>query len=842
MHRRFIYRQITSSLKQTYIFVACVALALVTLVSIGGFGESVNNALQRDARKLLAADVVVESHFPFEEKLEAELNQLENEPGMAVARTYEFITIVRETEGENSLLSELKVVENGYPFYGEVQLARPQSFVEVLKSGQILVAQNLLDRMALQVGDELRVGEATLTIAAIVLSEPDRPVDFFSFGPRIFISASDLDAIGLIKLGSHVHYRTLLRVTDEAELDEIASRLTGVADPRQVQVDTFRTNQSGVERFFENFLTFLSLIGIFTLLLAGIGIQSSLGAFIREREETIAILRTLGANGRFIMRQFFGVAAILGVVGTLIGLALGIALQWVFPALFGPFLPPQVEFVLSTRAMLEGVLLGFFVVTIFTFLPIYQLQDLKPRFIFRKESGRITRDPVFFLAQGLILLFLSGMTFRYLQDTLRTAYFAVGIVVLVLIISLLARSILYFLRRQNIKSLASRQALRGLFRPRNATVGIIVTLGASLSVLFTIYLIERNLDESLVQAYPEDAPNVFLLDIQREQRAGVEEILAQETEFVPLIRAHITHINGVPIPANEADEARPNRRGPTNDPPQLGDQISITYRDVIHPAEQLVAGDSIFRTFDPGLAQVSINERFLAVYPFVLGDLIQFEIQGVPLDAEVSSIRTVTDEEESFAANFNFVLREQDLAGAPQSIVTAVKISPADLPGLQNQIVEAFPNVTVIDISATIDVLAGIVADMTTIIRFFTIFSIIAGVLIIISSVLATRLARIQEAVYFKVLGARSKFVLRVFALENVFIGAVSAFLALFMSQIAGWLLVTRVFELPYSGYWGSSMLLMLFTIALVTTVGLLASVSILQKKPITFLREQTAD
>ena len=165
-----------------------------------------------------------------------------------------------------------------------------------------------------------------------------------------------------------------------------------------------------------------------------------------------------------------------------------------------------------------------------------------------------------------------------------------------------------------------------------------------------------------------------------------------------------------------------------------------------------------------------------------------------------------------------------------------------DKPDFQNQLVAAYPNLTVIDIRATIDTLANLVADITTIIRFFTAFSIVAGVLIIISSVLATRFARIQESVYFKVLGAKRVFVLRVFALENVFIGLVSAVLALLLSQVASWLLVTQVFELSYGAYWGSSILLMAFTVALVTSVGLLASISILRKKPIAFLRDQTIE
>ena len=842
MHVRFIFRQITTSLKQTGVFVACVALSIVTLVSIGGFGESVNTALLRDARKLLAGDVIVESRFPFDEALEQGLAEAAADPGIDLARTYEFITIVQPAAGEDTLLAELKVVEAGYPFYGEVLLQTGRPFAEVVTAGRAAAGQNLLDRLNLAVGDELRIGRTTVTIADVVLGEPDQPVDFFNLGPRIFLSADDLGSTGLIQQGSRVFYKALLRVDESLSVDEVAAAIKTGADPRRVDVETFLTNQSTLQRFFEDFLTFLSLIGIFTLLLAGLGIQSSLTAFIREREETIAILRTVGATGRFIMLQFFGVAHALGFAGTIIGLVLSLLLQAAFPVLFGPFLPPQVEFLFSFRAVVEGILLGLLVVTVFTFLPIYRLQGVKPNFIFRKEAGVGASRQVEILAQGLILLFLTVMTYRYLRDAERTAYFALGIVALVLFVALLAQGLLRYLRTKTLKTLEPRQALRGLFRPRNATLAILVTLSTSLAVLFTIYLIERNLDASFVSAYPEDAPNLFLLDIQPGQRDGVEAFIGEETEFIPLVSGRVRAINGEAVPAGEPGPPDFDRGRDPDAPPDLGGNFSLTYRETLDENERLLDAGSLFSEEENGVAQVSILESLLEAHPFAIGDRITFDIQGVALEAEVTSIRRVTRQEDDMAPLFSFVFREKDLLNAPQTIVTAVKVDPTEVASFQNQLISMYPNITVIDISSTLDSLAALVADITTIIRFFTLFSLVAGLLIIISSVLATRFARIQEAVYFKVLGAKRIFVLRIFALENVFLGLLSALLALSLSQIAAWLLMTQVFDLAYAAYFGSSVVVMLGTVTIVTVVGLLASVSILRKKPITFMREQTVE
>jgi putative ABC transport system permease protein len=834
MHIRFIRRQISTSKKQTLVFIACVALSLVTLVSLGGFGESVNNSLLKDARRLLAGDLVVETRFPLRDRMVAELAALAATGQAEIAQTYEFISVIRLPDREDTLLSELKVVEAGYPFYGEVTLASGRDFATVLRSGRVVVGQSLLDRLGLAVGDLIEVGSATLEIADVVVAEPDTPIDFIQLGPRIFIAADDLAAIDLIQPGSRIQYRTLIALNDETQLEAVAQRLEQSAEPKQERIETYRTNQSSVQRFFEDFLTFLSLIGIFTLVLAGIGIQSSLAAFLKEREGTIAILRTLGATGRFIVKQYFAIAVSLGAVGTLIGLALGLLLQAAFPLLFAPFLPPQVEFVLSPRSIIEGVLLGGFVVSAFTFIPLYQLQEVRPNFIFRKERLPVPKGWPYITALLISALFFVGMVFWYLRNPERTAYFAGGVVALVAVAALLTQLVLLLLRRQTIRPLAMRQAMRGLFRPRNATAAIIVTLATALGVLFTIFLIERNLDASFVEAYPEDAPNVFLLDIQPDQTAGVSAIIGQTPDqLIPLVRVRVVSLNGV-IVAQSADESPDGE-------PSLDRPFSVTYRDTLRDDERLIEGAAMF-DLAAETAQISLDVDSAERFGIGMGDQVVFDIQGVQLAADVASIRRANSVDGDFTPRFGFVLRSQDLETAPQTIVTAISVPAGEIANLQNRVVAAFPNVTVIDVTATISSLALIVADITVIIRFFTLFSLIAGILIIISSVLATRFARIQEAVYFKVLGAKGRFVLRVFALENILIGSVAALLALLLSQAAGYALVRFVFELDYLPYIGSSLLLVVGTVALVTAVGLLASLSILQQKPILFLREQSGE
>lgn len=830
LHPTFIRRQLTSTGKQSIVLILCVALSMVTLVALRGFGDSVNRALLRDARSLQAADIIVDSNFPLSAPLVAELQALKASGAVTQARLYEFISVVRVATGEATLLSNLKVVEPGYPFYGVVTLASGQPFHTVLQPGVVVVAQELLDRLQLQVGDALQIGQATLTIGDVVTFEPDRPINFFTLGPRIFIHSDDLAALGLVKEGSRVAYTVLLKINDETQLNPLTERLRAVLEPQE-DVENYRSARSGVQRFFDNLLLFLGLVAIFTLLLAGIGIQSALTALLRDRSNTIAVVKTLGARSRFVTINFLAVVTLLGLVGALLGIGAGLLLERLFPLLLGNLLPATIQLTISARTLAEGILVGLIVVTCFTFLPVYQLDELKPNFIFRKENPPFVWRLPYLLVLFILATFFVAMVLWQLQELWLGLYFIGGVVALLLLAALLAYGLLWLIQRLSLPSMVLRQALRGLFRPRNATYSIVVTLSAALAVIFCIYLLEQNLNTAFVQAYPEDAPNVIFVDLQPEQLDSFGQLLGQPVAYYPMIRATILAINGAPINAQQEER----RFGDT-----LARPMNLTYRDTLLQDEAIQQGGTLFPAERTTTVPVSILDELLATHPFVLGDHITFRIQGVPLEATVTSIRTRTAEED-FRPFFLFVFPPDVLKSAPQSIFTAVRMPPAEIGPLRNRIVAALPNVTVIDITETVANAAAVADRLVQVIRFFTLFSVLAGVLIVISSIFATRQARIQEAVYYKVLGAKRRFVRNVFMVENLLLGLISATLALLMAQVGSWALCFYLFEINYQPAPMASLSLVTLTMALVTGVGMAASGSILRSKPILILRELTA-
>ena len=320
-------------------------------------------------------------------------------------------------------------------------------------------------------------------------------------------------------------------------------------------------------------------------------------------------------------------------------------------------------------------------------------------------------------------------------------------------------------------------------------------------------------------------PNLFLIDIQPDQVEPLTALLDRKPAYFPIIRARIRTVNGRPI-----DPAAERRRRGDN----LAREFNLTYRDHLLEDEEMVQGGTLFQEASPGI-QVSVMDTVARMAGLKLGDRVGFNIQGVPLEATVSSIRRRLSQ--SIRPFFYFVFPEPVLKKAPHTLFTALRIEPEAIADLQNRVVAQFPNISAIDATQTLKTLSRVMDKLSGIIRFFAIFSTSAGLLIVISSVLATRSARIREAVYYKVLGARNRFVVGVFALENSLIALISGLQALVLSQAASYLIGTWRLDIPVRPFWLSGLVMIGVTQVLVMGTGLLASRSILAQKPDEYLR-----
>ncbi len=361
----------------------------------------------------------------------------------------------------------------------------------------------------------------------------------------------------------------------------------------------------------------------------------------------------------------------------------------------------------------------------------------------------------------------------------------------------------------------------------NATRSIIITLASALSLLFAIYLVEHNLHVTYIESYPEDAPNLFMLDIQKNQQDDITALLPGKPELFPIIRARLSAINGTPI--NRDEELKKKRDN-------FAREFNLTYRKYLLEDEVVAEGKTLFQDQDSDRLQVSILDNVVSMGDLRLGDVLLFNIQGVEVEAEVVSIRSRT--KSMLYPFFYFVFPGDYLKDAPQTLFGAVTVEKENIAALQTKILQKYPNISFINVSETAEDIEVLMLKLSSIVNFFASFSILAGGLILISSILATRLARIRESVYYKVLGSTTTFVYKVFIYENGIIGLCSAVIALIIAHCGSWAICHYLFEIDYSPNFFASLMLIVATVVFVVCTGLMSSLAIVRQKPARFLRE----
>ena len=826
-HLPTIFRQVRRSSKQAGFFVLCVALSLTALTAFSGFARTVELALEKDAQSLHGADIIIQSPDAISDDMNRAINGLAGQGQILRVNVHEFYSVVLAADETASVLSMIKAVSTGYPFYGQVILESGGKFDQKLTPGTCIVAKNLLERTGLRIGDMVKVGYAKLKIADVVTNEPDRPLELFTLGPRVFVHDADLASLGLLATGSRIRRKVLIKIMDSKRVDAVAAQLQETAALSGERVDTFRTASSAVKRFFDNFLFFLKLVGLFILAVSGIGIQSTLTAFFNENQSTVAIMKTVGAGIRYIMTHFLFMVFLLAALAAIVGIVAGMAVQGVLLWRLSAMLPGQVSWTFSLGGVTEALAMGGGIVLLFSALPLYRLGQMRPiAILYRRPPVRTRRWPATIAAVSIALFFL-GLVAWHMADIRFGVLFVGTMGGMILLSASMAQLALAITKRLSIRNLALRQAARGLFRRGNATRTVLITLTVSISVIFGVLLLERNLAATFVHAFPADTPNVYFVDVQPSQVEAFQRVVGRPARFYPVIRARITAVNGQRI---EHQKERKKRRD------NLSRVFNLTYRKNLLADETLIEGETLFRKewTEP---QVSIMDTIVSMHPMKIGDRIQFKIQGVPLTARIASIRS--REKQSFSPFFYFVFPTSVLEKAPQTLFCAIEIPPGQFGLLQNKVVGQFPNVSVIDLSQTIGTMVRLLERLSRIMFVFAFFSVAAGMLILASSVFATRAERIAESAYYKILGADLRFVWTVFALENVLIGLMGGLLGLAMAQAIAYWICTARFDIGYRPFISTSAVMVGFTIMVVVAVGLGASRSIMAKKPVTYLRKQ---
>ncbi|HEX3129454.1 MAG TPA: FtsX-like permease family protein [Thermoanaerobaculia bacterium] len=841
-------------------FVACLSVGVAAVVAVAGMSASLDEGIRVEARQLLAADLAIEGRRPIPD---LDFKKL----GLAGAQRTdlrETVTVALSgppgTAGRSQLV-ELKVVDGDYPFYGKLELRPQRRLSELIGPDTVVVGSELLSTLHLKQGDILRIGGAPFRIAGAVLSEPDRVSVSFTIGPRAFLAPSGLARTQLQGPGSRIGYKALLKLPPGFPAESIASakeRLEQALPGNQFyRIETYKEAQPALRSSIDRVDRFLGLVALLSLFVGGIGVAQSVRAWLASRLDAIAVLKCLGMRPREIFPLYLGQTALLGLAGSLVGILLGSAVQLALPSLFPDLIPAELIRPWQPTALLRGLALGLGVAILFSLPSLSAVLRVPPARVLRRDAEPLPRHR---WATALTLLALGGGIWGMATLQSRSldlgSRFTGGIVLVTAALSGAALLISWMVRRLPRESLPGRiwmrHGLAAIARPGASTVSAIVALGLGVLVVLGMSLVERRLSNQLATAIPPDAPSAFLIDIQPDQWPGVEGILkkqgATRIDSVPVIMARISAIDGKTVEQlagpdrrsrrREEDEEEEDRGGPRDRQGArrwaLTREQRLTYMTELPADNQIVEG----RLWtDPNVAEVSVEKDFADDLGLKLGSLIRFDVQGVPVELTVTSLRTV--DWQTFGINFFLVVEPGVLEKAPQQRLAAARLPKGSEQGLQDALAASYPNVTLLRVREILEKVAGVLARIGVGIRFLGGFTVLAGIAILGGAVSAGSARRGREVALLKTLGMTRKGVAGAFAVEYALIGLVAGLIGTVGAAVLAYMVVTRGFELTWALQPLPMTVALAASIGLAILAGLAASTRALERRPIEVLRTE---
>jgi putative ABC transport system permease protein len=808
---------------------ACVALGVAALVAVAGLGGSVERTVAGSARALMGGDVEVRSTQPLSTIAQATLRDTAG-PAVDQTEVKELVGMARA--GERSQLVELKAVGPGYPLHGAPVTDPAGPLASLLGDGRVLVHESLLLRLGLGVGDRMRVGEAEVTISGRIVVEPDRTAGVFSLGPRVLLTAGDLARTGLVQPGSRVRYRTLLRLPAGGDAQVLRDRLAAALPDPGLRITTYRQAQPGLRRFWDQLTTYLGLAGLVALLVGGIGVAVSVGAFVRGKLATIAILKCLGAEWRRILAVYLVQTGALGLAGSLAGAALGAALVPLLARLAGTLMPLPLTPSIAPGAVLRGLAMGLGVTVLAALWPLLEVRRVGAAFILRRDTE--PRQPA--ARERLVALpiaaGLAALAFWQAGSLKVGALFVGGFAGGLLLLWATARLALRLARRmpRGRGPLAWRQGLANLHRPGSRAGVILVALGLAVMLAMAVAILEANLRGDLAAARAQRAPAFFFVDVQPDQvddfARTVRASSGAEPTLIPVVRSRLTAVKGAPV---EADRGRRDEQW------HLTRQYVLTWAAAPPGDNVVVAGR--WWTAEEARREplISVEEDIAKSLGVGLGDALTFDVLGVPVTARIQSLRRV--DWRTFSANFFVIFSPGALDGAPATYIATARVGPSDETRVQSAVTAALPNVTTIPVREVLERVTGMVDQIVFAVRLVAAVTLAASLVVVAGALAVTRAERLYQSVLLKAVGATRGAIARMFAVEYALLGVAAGLAGTALAAVLAAGVGRFVLEVPWAWHPVTLVVGVLLSAVAAVVVGFLGSFRLLGRAPLAVLR-----
>lgn len=834
------WRDSRASRRRLVLYSLSVVLGIAALVSIGSFSANVSQAIDLEAKGLLGADLFVTSPAPLAPPVLEYLAGL----GGDISREETFSSMLAIPSQSHVRLVQVHAVEGAFPYYGQFQ-TEPAGGREALRgaSPTVVLEPTLLAQYGLRAGDSVKLGRTLFTVAAALKKVPGESPGVAMMAPRAYISMSALAGTGLSGPGALARYRAMVRLPAGRDADVVVREMKDRLPQFRLSFETVGERKRSLGQAVSHLDGFLSLVGFVALILGGIGVASSLHAYIRGKIATVAILRCLGASARQSFAVYLLQGFALGVAGAVAGGALGVAVQLALPALFKGLLPVDVDFFVSWPALARGTGAGIVICLLFSLLPLLAVRRIPPLAALRSavaERAAVAADPWRLAIAGTIAASVAGFAVWQTGQLPVGLGFAAMLGLGFLSLAGLGYLVSWAARRFVPRRLpyVVRQGFENLHRPNNRTVLLLVSLGLGTFLVLTLFLARTTLLREIEGAGTLGRPNLIFFDIQDDQIEGLKAAAAEEgtpvVESAPIVTMRISSVKGRAVDDILKD------KDPKVAAWALRREYRSTFRGSLSQTEKVVEG-RFTGSVAPGGGPVpiSLEEGLARDMQLHLGDPVDWDIQGVVVHARVGSIRTV--EWRRLEPNFFVVFPEGVLEGAPKTYLAALHAGSADQSGrVQRAVVDRFPNVTAIDLALVVETLDGIFSKVAFAIQFMALFTVATGLIVLAGAVLMGRHQRIRETVLLRTLGATRRQLAAIQLVEYAVLGFQAAVVGSVFAVGGNLLLARFVFHVGAAAPVGQVAAAVAIVSALSVLTGWAAGRGVVDHPPLEVLRQET--
>ncbi|MBB3969060.1 ABC transporter permease [Mucilaginibacter phyllosphaerae] len=819
------------------LFISSIVFGIGALVAIYSLRYNIQNDINSQAATLIGADLSISGNKEPDDKLQNLLNKL----GDDRSQERSFPSMVLFTKSQNTRLVNVKALQGNFPYYGELETAPVQAGKSFKKGKYALVDKTLMLQFNAKVNDSLKVGNETFMITGVLNKAPGQTGIAAGIAPIVYIPMQYLDKTGLITTGSRINYSYYFKFNNNTNIEKLAKGLDAQLDKAGFNYDTVESKKEGTSRSFADLSRFLSLVGFIALLLGCVGVASAINIYIREKIRSIAIMRCMGVKASEAFLIYLIQITGIGLIGSVAGALLGTGIQQVLPMVLKDFLPITISAGISWLAIGQGVILGLVISILFALLPLISIRNISPLNTLRLSVDDIStaRDPFRWLVYILVLLFITSFAYLQIGNWAGAAFFTIGIALAFMILTVTAWLLIRFTRLLVMSSWSYiwRQGFANLYRPNNQTIILTVSIGLSTAFICTLFLIQQLLIGQVTLSTGGNQSNMILFDIQPAQKKAVAGLTREQglpvLSEVPIITMRLEKVNGkTAADAKKDSTLRISERA-------YAYEYRVTYRDSLTASEQVTGGKWEGKAKPGKEIPVSAEERFATRINAKVGDKLVFNVQGVMMQTYISSIRKVNWNKVS--TNFQVVFPTGVLEDAPQIHVLLTHVPNNTVSAsYQQAVVKKFPNVSIIDLGLILNVLDELLGKIGYVIKFMSGFSIITGIIVLISSVRISKYQRIQESVLLRTLGGSRKQIFAITALEYFFLGALSALTGIVIAIGSSWLLARYTFNMPYAVNFLPVAAIFFIITLLTVIIGLLNSRGVLNKPPLEILRSNS--